>query len=139
MATTFGELIEGFCRLKNLDYVTELAAGAPLSVDGTCCALIHNDMLDADVVFLYVEYAYAPLDRLSEIYQHLLRQNHLSFDGLGPGYCISPTTGKIVEVTRLALPELTPDRLASTLVVHADRCRRWRRINLPDDVETPVR
>lgn len=131
MATNFGELIEGFCRLKQLENGDELAAGAPLNVNGACCSLIYNKTLAADVVFLYVEYAYAPLDRLAAIYKKLLRQNHLGFDGHGPGYCISPTTGKIVELTRLALPDLTPDRLAGTLVKHAARWQHWCDKNLP--------
>ncbi|MEB0135720.1 hypothetical protein QN362_10310 [Actimicrobium sp. CCC2.4] len=131
MASTFVELINGFCRLKQLDNQEELAAGTPFGINGVCCSLIYNKALAVEVVFLYVEYAYAPLDRLATIYKKLLQRNHQDFDGHGPGYCISPTTGKIVELTRLALPGLTPELLAGTLLKHAVRQQRWCAQTLP--------
>ena len=126
MASTFLKLIAGFCRLKKIDDDGTLAAGAPFNVNGAHCSLVHNDKMATDVVFLHVQYDYVPHESEAAIYKSLLRENHLHFDGHGPGFCISPTTGRIGQITRLDLARLTPDRLASVLVKHADRLAQWR-------------
>ena len=126
MKQKFEELVIGLCALKNLTDPAPFIQGAPMKVNGTMCSLIYNERSNPERLFLYVVFGYAPYDKEALVFKALLQQNHAGFEGRGPGFCISATTGKVGHVVSIALSEVTPDDLASSMAYYADKAALWR-------------
>ena len=126
MKKEFEELVKGLCALKNLGDPHAHINGAPISVNGTMCVLIYNQARAADRFFLYVIFGYAQQGCEGEVLKTLLQHNHVSFDGSGPGFCISATTGKVGHVVSIKLRDARPEQLASSMAYYASKAVGWR-------------
>lgn len=126
MKNKFEELVKGLCILKNLGDPVPHINGAPINVNGTMCVLIYNEAKDADRFFLYVIFGYAPQGSEALVLKTLLQYNHDGYEGSGPGFCISATTGKVGHVISVQLDDARPDQLASSMAYYADKAAGWR-------------
>jgi hypothetical protein len=126
MKTEFQKLMTELCALKNMGEPDLFIHGAPFSVNGVEVSLIYNELIDKETMFMYTAFGAAPMDNEAQIYKTLLKQNHIGFCGKGPGFCISPTTGKVGYVLNLRVAEMNADRLASMMTYFADKANEWR-------------
>ncbi|MGZ3239756.1 MAG: CesT family type III secretion system chaperone [Burkholderiaceae bacterium] len=126
MRNKFEALVTGFCKLKNLDNPRQYIDGGPINVNDTKCKLIYDEKNSPDRLFLYVVFGYAPPEKEAVVFATLLRQNHVGFEGRGPGFCISAKTGKIGYVVSISLGDARPDQLASSMVYYANKAAEWR-------------
>jgi hypothetical protein len=126
MKQKFKDLVNGLCVLKNLTDPVPFIEGAPMNVNGTMCSLIYNEKSSPEQLFLYVVFGYAPHNKEALVFRALLQQNHVGFEGRGPGFCISATTGKVGHVVSIALDEATPDNLARSMAYYANKASSWR-------------
>ena len=126
MRENFENLMTVFCQAWKLGDADSYIAGAAIDVNGAECALLYQEALGTDTVFLHVTYDFVLPRREAQVIAALLRQNHSRFDGNGPGYCIMPSTNRLCEVSRLTLSRLTVKTLGETLVRHAARLEMWR-------------
>lgn len=126
MKQKFDELVAGLCALKNLPDPAPFIDGAPMRVNGTMCSLIYNEKTTPDRLFLYVVFGYAPHNKEALVFKALLQQNHAGFEGRGPGFCISATSGKVGHVISIGLTETTPNELASSMAYYAEKAATWR-------------
>lgn len=126
MARSFAELIAGLCELKNIENDGKLAAGASLHVNGACCSLAYQEQLAPDVVILHVVLDYKLIDNEGGFSHHPVRPWDRRFGSGQPADNVSPFTGRIGQIARLDLAELTPERLLLVLASHAARLAQWR-------------
>ena len=127
MKKIFEQIITELCVLKHLGDPTPFLKGAPINVNGSMCTLIYDDASRPDRLFLYVVFGYAASGLEAAIFETLLRQNHVGFEGRGPGFCLSATSGKVGHVIHFDLFNTDADQLASAMVYYANKAEEWRR------------
>lgn len=126
MKAKFRKLVADLCELKGIKDVEFIIHGAPIAVNGVSISLIYNELIRKDIVFMFTDFGDVPEENEAKIYKALLKQNHIGYSGNGPGFCMSPSTGRVGYVQNLRIDELTVDKLASTLVFFAGKALEWR-------------
>jgi hypothetical protein len=126
MATDYKDLITGVCAKTNCKEPERMLKGDPLNVNGVMITLLYREDAEPDRIFLHAEFGKVPDVYETEILEQLLLENHLSFDGNGPGFGLSPVTGKVIYTHYVSLKATTAQDLASRIVYIVNIAAKWR-------------
>ncbi|OGB25920.1 MAG: hypothetical protein A3I66_12130 [Burkholderiales bacterium RIFCSPLOWO2_02_FULL_57_36] len=126
MAQDFKKLMANVCSLINLDPASAVIEGAPFYVNDVMFTLIFDEAVDARRIFLFARFGDLPPVNGGAVLAALLRNNHLGFLGDGPGFSISPTTGKVTYCRHLFLEKTDARQFADLLVYLAGKANEWR-------------
>ncbi|HEX7634409.1 MAG TPA: CesT family type III secretion system chaperone [Noviherbaspirillum sp.] len=127
MAKSFEELMSGVWKLLPLEKPERAIAGEPVFINDVMFTLIHDKDIDPERIFLFASFGDMPRDRTVEVLAALLKENHVGMMGDGPGFTISPTTGKVVYVRHIMLATATPADFASKMCYVAQKANEWRK------------
>lgn len=140
MKQDFDAIVTALCNAEKLTQPQRLIDGDPMELHGVEFSLLYDEENDAQSIFLRVVFGHAPLKNETAIYQRLLQQNHIGFNGNGPGFCVSPVSGNVLYLMKLPLAQATPSFLASTLLYFAEKVKQWQAdYFLPPELITPSR
>lgn len=127
MREQFEKLIGAFCLQVKLPDAKPLINGASFDVDGTLCAILFNDKVDADRCFVYADFGQPPAGNEAQVFYELLRQNFASAADPGPTYTVSTLTGHVVHVERFELKSTGAEALADAIANIAAKASDWRK------------
>ncbi len=97
-----------------------------LEIDGIAMAIMYSPAEHPDSLCLVCAFGTMPEARKQEIVASLLRFNFtLSISG-NASFCINPTTGEVLFVTRLGIMQATSRLILSTLQRISEQARLWR-------------
>lgn len=130
---SFEQLVTHFCAMKGLGDPEPVAKGAPVIVDGIEISLIYNETVDPAKASMLVTFGVAPMKNRGKIYKALLQENHIGFEGKGPGFCVSPATRQVMYVLHIRWGETMPDELANTMAYLAGKANEWKRTYFLND------
>lgn len=140
MKQEFDAVVTALCNAEHLTQPQRLIDGDPMELHGVEFSFLYDEESDAQSLFLRVVFGHAPLKNETAIYQQLLQQNHLGFNGNGPGFCVSPVSGKVLYLLKLSLAQATPSFIASTMLYFAEKVKQWQTdYFLPPTPSTPSR
>jgi Tir chaperone protein (CesT) family len=131
MSQSFKELIGSLCALVKLEDPQHILHGGPIDVDGVVFSLIHDEASDPQHMWIYGDFGFAPLEDLASAYAKLLQRNYLTFESNGPVYSLSPHTGTVICMERVALDGISAGELASTLAYLAAQASAWQPLSIP--------
>ena len=126
MKHQFAAIVSALCEAEHLPQPQRFIDGEPLELHGTEFSFLYDDDIDADAMMLRVVFGHAPLENETEIYQQLLQQNHVGFSGNGPGFCVSPASGKVLYLLKMPLAQTTPALLAGTMLYFTEKVKQWQ-------------
>jgi hypothetical protein len=132
MAQAYAELITEVCELIGFKEAPRLIAGEPIIINDVMFSLIHEEHIDPKRIFLFAGFGEIPGEKRLAILEELLRQNHAGFNGEGPGFTISPTTGKVAYSLHLFLDTITAAELAAKMIYLAEIAHEWRKTHFLD-------
>lgn len=132
MAKNFEELMAGVCKLLPISEPQRAIAGESIFIEDVMFTLIHDEKINPDRVFLFASFGPVPRQNGAKVLTALMKENHALFKGDGPGFTVSPTTGKIVYARNLALATLQPADLASKMCFLARKGNEWRETKFLD-------
>jgi len=115
-----------FCGLIKLNEWSSIVDGAPFFINEVMCTFICNPKVDRERFFLFVQFGELPSLNATEVLAALLRNNHLGYIGEGPGFSISPTTGKLNYCRHFKIVDADPETLANVVVYLASKAIEWR-------------
>lgn len=75
MREQFNKLMKAFCLLVKLPDAQPFIEGASFDVDGTNCAILFNEKVDANRCFVYADFGQPPPENETQVFYELLRQN----------------------------------------------------------------
>ena len=127
MAKGFEELMAGVWKLLPIKEPERAIAGEPVFINDVMFTLIHDKDIDAERIFLFVSFGDLPSNKAEDTLAALLKENHTGFRGDGPGFTVSPTTGKVVYARHLLLTATTPADLAGKMCYLAQKANEWRK------------
>lgn len=140
MAKSFEELMAGVWKLLPLENPERAIAGEPVFINDVMFTLIHDKDIDPERIFLFASFGDLPRDRAAEVLAALLKENHAGVRGDGPGFTVSPTTGKVVYARHIMLAAAMPADLASKMCYVAQKANEWRKTYfLPEAPVSTVR
>ena len=126
MKQEFDAIVKALCDAEQLARPQPLIDGVAVELYGVEFSFLYDEEHDPQSMFLRIVFGHAPLINETAIYQQLLQQNHIGFNGNGPGFCVSPVSGKVLYLLRLPLAKATPSLLASTMLYFAEKVKQWR-------------
>lgn len=126
MKQQFDAVVMALCKAEQLSQPQQIIDGEPMELHGTEFSFLYDEESDPEAMMLRVVFGHAPLKNETEIYQQLLKQNHVGFSGNGPGFCVSPASGKVLYLLKLPLSRTTPALLAGTMLYFTEKVRQWR-------------
>ena len=126
MKQKFNAVVEALCDAEQLAQPQRLIDGDAVELGGVEFSFLFDEDHDPQSMFLRVVFGHAPLKNETAIYQQLLQQNHIGFNGNGPGFCVSPVSGKVLYLLRLPLAKATPSLIAGTMLYFAEKVKQWQ-------------
>ena len=126
MQQEFDAMVTAFCDAEHLTQPQRLIDGDAVELHGVEFSFLYDEEHDPQSMFLRIVFGHAPLKNETAIYQQLLQQNHIGFNGSGPGFCVSPVSGKVLYVLLLPLAQATPSLIAATMLYFAEKVQQWR-------------
>ncbi|PZO19972.1 MAG: hypothetical protein DCF26_04515 [Burkholderiales bacterium] len=127
MREQFDKLMKAFCLLVKLPDAQPFIEGASFDVDGTNCAILFNEKVDANQCFVYADFGQPPPENETQVFYELLRQNFAAAADTGPTYTISTLTGHVVHVEKFELATTGAEALADAMANIAARASDWRK------------
>lgn len=133
MTKSFAELMAGVWKLLPIEKPERAIAGEPVFINDVMFTLIHDKGIDPERIFLFASFGDLPRKRAVEALAALLKENHAGAKGDGPGFTVSPTTGKVVYARHVLLKATTSADLADKMCYLAQKANEWRKTYfLPD-------
>ena len=125
MSRQFKHLIEDLCRLVNMRDAQHLMHSGPFAVDGVVFTITRDWLANTESLLLQGDCG-PPEQEAAMVYAALLQRNYNGFQHDGPQFGISPATGGIVYMERMAIAGASAASLAGTLAFVAEHARHWR-------------
>jgi hypothetical protein len=141
MAQCFDELMTKVCRLIGFKEPQRLIDGEAIFLNDVMFSIIHEQGIDPNRIYMFVSFGELPRENRIRVVEELLKENH-SFRGKGPGFTISPTTGKVVYALHVPLDKTGPTAFAGIMACLATAAGRWREtffLDQPASALRPVR
>ena len=126
MKQQFDAVVIALCLAEKLAQPLPIIDGEPMELHGTEFSFLYDEESEPDAMTLRIVFGHAPLKNETEIYQQLLHQNHVGFCGNGPGFCVSPASGKVLYLLKLPLSQSTPALLAATMLYFTKKVKQWQ-------------
>ena len=126
MKQQFDAMVIALCEAERLPQPQRFIDGESLELHGIEFSFLYDEESDAESMLLRVVFGHAPLKNETEIYQQLLQQNHIGFSGNGPGFCVSPASGKVLYLLKMPLSHTTPSLLAGTMLYFTEKVKQWQ-------------
>lgn len=126
MTLSFEELITDVCALIRFGEPKRLIAGEPLYLNDVMFSIVPEEHIAPGRIFLFASFGDLPRANEIKVLEELLKENHAGFSGEGPGFTISPTTGKVVYSLHVFLSKTNAEELAYRMVYLAQKAREWR-------------
>jgi hypothetical protein len=118
--------IRALCKLLELQDPNSIVEGAPLEVGGVMFSLLYGAQANPDAIIGYCDFGEIPRGKEAQVYQSLLSNNFVMYDGKGPCFAISPDTGRVLLAMHYDLGKLAPEALLDSLAKVATCAREWR-------------
>lgn len=126
MKDQFAAVVRAFCEAENFTQPERLLDGEPMELHGVEFSFMYEEEIAVDALHLRVVFGNAPLKDETAIYRALLNENHVGYCGNGPGFCVSPASGRVLYLLKMPLCDASPARLASTMLYFTDKVKEWR-------------
>ncbi len=126
MKQHFDAVVIALCAAERLPDPQRYINGEPMALHGTEFSFLYDEESEPEAMMLRVVFGHAPLKNETEIYQQLLQQNHVGFSGNGPGFCVSPASGKVLYLLKMRLAQTTPALLAGTMLYFTEKVKQWQ-------------
>lgn len=120
----FNTIIEGLCRLYNIDH-NRILQGESLDFGGVRIVLLHGEGPLSPLMMMYCDFGPVPAELETRVYRQLLESNLTTYTGQGETFCLTPD-GRVVFVNNYVLDTLTPEILAGYLALASIYAKRWR-------------
>lgn len=134
MNQDYRHLIEGFCKLCNVDDPGRIMDGGSVVVNEVVFSLIHSENVNPAVVFIYCDFGDVPAGRAPGAYRMLLESNLYLYTGSGPAFTVSRETGRVVLADQYPLNgKCAPEDLREILVRLAAKAVEWRKTHYLQD------
>ena len=127
MKQQFDAVVRALCSVENIHDAQSLIEGESIELDGVEFAFLYDDEIAAEALHLKVVFGESPLEDETAIFKELLNQNHIGYAGKGPGFCLSPASGKVLYLLRLELQEATPALLVTTMSYFGAKVKEWQK------------
>lgn len=123
----FETLLREFCKAVNVEEVDRLLETGHLRVDDFDIAVIHDEELDPELIFVYTDFGELPADRPKRlVYRSMLESNYFianSHDGI---LAIQPDTKRAVMTARVNMSHVNSGtEFAQILSGYVDHAERW--------------
>jgi hypothetical protein len=123
-------LIDEFCLLPGIvqpriqpGMITD---GGVLHIDDVAFSLLHNELIDEDLLFIYADFGVLPPGRELQASTALLEANLCLYNGAAPVFAISAVSGRAVMAQHDSLAALNAQSLSVLLLNMAKKARQWR-------------
>ncbi|MFT5590817.1 MAG: hypothetical protein ACI9ZF_003011 [Bradyrhizobium sp.] len=126
MKHRFEALVRAFCELENYGQPERLLDGESIELHGVEFSLLYEEDIAVDAMHLRVVFGNAPLKNETAIYRALLKENHAGYCGKGPGFCVSPASGRVLYLLKMSLCDVSPAMLLSTILSSIGKVKQWR-------------
>lgn len=118
-------LLADLCRQLRIADAAPLLRDGRLVVDNIETALAHEHGRDGEHLWMCVDFGAVPDDGALRVYRAMLQANLLA-GGMEMGMFTLQASGRVALVVRRPLtPEFDGERLARTLLGHADLAKGW--------------
>lgn len=118
-------LLADLCRQLRIADAAPLLRDGRLVVDNIETALAHEHGRDGEHLWMCVDFGAVPDDGALRVYRAMLQANLLA-GGMERGMFTLQASGRVALVVRRPLtPEFDGERLARTLLGHADLAKGW--------------
>ncbi|MFT5534737.1 MAG: hypothetical protein ACI8WM_002190 [Burkholderiaceae bacterium] len=122
----FETVVRAFCELDNASQPERLLEGESMELHGVEFSLLYEEDISVDAMHLRVVFGHAPLNNETAIYRALLNANHVDYCGNGPGFCVSPASGRVVYLLKILLCDASPAKLMSTMLTFIGKVKEWQ-------------
>lgn len=126
MKQQFDAIITALCDAEQLPQPQRYIDGESMELHGVEFSFLYDEERDPDAMLLRVVFGHAPLKNETAIYEQLLQQNHVGFSGNGPGFCVSPASGKVLYLLKIPFAQSTPGLLVSTMLYFTEKVKQWQ-------------
>lgn len=137
MKEKFEKLVQDFCKLCAVAEASDVAAGAPVAVDGVNFSLVYSEKTAPDRVMVFCDYGHPPEDRKAVVYRALLEANLFVYNTDTAVFSVSPEHGNVICASRFMLEGLRGEQLRDILAQMSHSAKAWREHYL--DPEKPVK
>jgi hypothetical protein len=120
------DAIRALCKLLGLQDPNSIVEGAPLAVGDVMFSLLYGAQANPNAIIGYCDFGEIPPGKEAQVYQSLLSNNFVMYDGKGPCFAISPGTGRVILAMHYDLGKLAPESLLDSLTKVATCAREWR-------------
>jgi hypothetical protein len=132
MAQSFDELITEVCAVIGFKEPQRLIDGEAIFLNDVMFSIIHEQEIDPNRIYIFVTFGQLPQKNRIKVVEELLKENH-GFRGKGPGFTISPVTGKVVYALHIPLDKTEPVAMANIMGSLATSACKWRETFLLDE------
>ncbi len=122
----FENLIRAFCEVDHTHQPERLLEGEAMELHGVEFSLLYDEDIAVDAMHLRVVFGNAPLRNETAIYRALLKENHAGYCGNGPGFCVSPASGRVVYLLKMPLRDTSPAKLLGTMLMFIGKVKEWQ-------------
>jgi hypothetical protein len=126
MQHCFETLVRAFCEVEKYSQPERLLEGESMELHGVEFSLLYEEDIAVDAMHLRVVFGNAPLKNETAIYRALLKENHAGYCGNGPGFCVSPASGRVVYLLKMSLCDVSPEMLLNTMLTFIGKVKEWR-------------
>ncbi len=126
MEHRFETLVRAFCELENYKQPERLLEGESIELHGVEFSLLYDEDIAVDAMYLRIVFGNAPLKNETAIYRALLKENYAGYCGKGPGFCVSPASGRVLFLLKMPLCDASPAMLLNTILSSIGKVKQWR-------------
>ncbi|MDY7575729.1 CesT family type III secretion system chaperone [Actimicrobium sp. CCI2.3] len=126
MRHRFETLVRAFCEVEDDHWPDRLLEGESMELHGVEFSLLYEEDIAVDALHLRIVFGTAPLKNETAIYRALLKENHAGYCGDGPGFCVSPASGRVVYLLKMPLYDVSPAKLRSTMLTFIGKVKEWQ-------------
>lgn len=122
----FNQLIRDFCTLSGTDDATHILNGGSIAINDIVFLLAWKERLDPERLYVRCDFGEVPANRKIQVCKSLLEADLDLYDGSGPAFSLSATTGRVLFTHSYRLDALTPAELRDILSALVDSVLEWR-------------
>lgn len=124
----YESLLREFCEVVNVKEVDALLETGHLRIDDCDLALMHDEQLDAEAIFVYVDFGELPADKKKvDSYRSMLQANYFIGSPHDGQLSIQPETGRAVLAARVVMSRVDDgNEFAEILSGYVEQAEQWR-------------